>query len=176
MVDDHPHITVSAIAAMAENKVIGKDNNMPWHIPEESKYFRRVTMGKPIIMGRKSMDAFAKPLPGRLNVVISRSAPTSPIEGVVYTTTVEDAIVAAKQVAQRDGKDEVFIIGGAQIYKAAMPYTEKFYLTVIHKNYDGDTFLTSFNEKDWATEQEEHHEAADPYPAYTLRTLKRTGF
>jgi dihydrofolate reductase len=194
MADDSQHITVSAIAAMAENKVIGKDNALPWHLPADLKHFKQTTMGKPIIMGRRSYESLGKPLPGRMNIVVSRSdkpltiAATPHFQGMeavavdmrqavpenlMLCHNIEEAIAEAKTAARRDGKDEIFIIGGAQIYEAAMPLTEKFYLTVIHKNYDGDTFLTSFNEKDWATEREEHYDSIDPYPAYTVQTLKR---
>lgn len=161
---------VAAIAAMAKNRVIGKDNAMPWHIPEEFKYFRRTTMGKPIIMGRKSYEALGgKPLPGRANIIVSRN-PESVAGDVIAVSTVEAAIEKAREIAVRDGVDEIFITGGAQIYAAAMPYTRRLYLTVIHRDYDGNTLFPEFNESEWV---ETRSTPVDNDPPYTIRVLDR---
>ena len=135
---------VSAIAAMSKNRVIGRDNGLPWDIPEDMKFFRDKTRGHPCIMGRKtwlSMDG--KPLPGRANFVISRNdgfeAP-----GAHVFTSVQDCLT---HIAENDiaGKDEVFIIGGQQIYELAMPVTQRIYLTEIEAEYKGDTFFPDFS-------------------------------
>lgn len=157
---------IAAIAAMARNRVIGKDNKMPWHIPEEFKYFRRVTMGKPLIMGRKSFDALGgKPLPGRPHIIISRD-PASVQGDVTAVSTIEEAIAKGREFALRDGMDEVFIAGGAQIYAAALPFTQRLYLTIIEHDYDGDVLFPEFDLAEW------HEVSSTPVendPPYTLK-------
>lgn len=141
-------IRVSAIAAMSQNLVIGKDNKLLWHIPEDFRHFKRTTMGKPVIMGRKTYESLGKPLPGRANIVIT-SKPDE-IEGDVTTVaTVMEALEKAKQIATETNADEVFVIGGGQIYEAAMPFTDRIYLTVINQDYEGDTFFPKINPAEW---------------------------
>lgn len=161
---------IAAIAAIARNRVIGKDNQMPWHIPEEFRYFRRTTMGKPIIMGRKSYEALGcKPLPGRANIVVSRN-PDSITGDVIAVSTIEAAIEKAKEIARRDGVDEIFITGGGQIYEDAMPYTQRLYLTVIDRDYEGTTFFPEFDESEWI---ETKATPVDHDPPYTMKILER---
>lgn len=161
-----PEPIIAAIAAMSRNRVIGKDNGMPWHIPEEFKYFKRTTMGKPIIMGRKSFDALGgKPLPGRPHIIISRE-PSSVQGDVTAVSTIEEAIAKGREYAKRDGVNEVFIVGGAQIYKLAMPMLERLYLTIIDYDYDGDTLFPEINPSLW------HEVSSTPVendPPYTLK-------
>lgn len=122
---------------------------MPWHIPEDFKHFKRTTMGKPLVMGRKTFESIGgKALPGRPHVVISRS-PQQPVENVQFATSVEEAIHIAKSIAEGSGADEIFITGGAQIYEAAMPYIERIYLTVINRKYEGDSFFPRINAAEW---------------------------
>lgn len=157
---------VAAIAAMARNRVIGKDNKMPWHIPEEFKYFRRVTMGKPLIMGRKSFDALGgKPLPGRPHIIISRDPST--VQGdVTAVATIEEAITKACEFAERDGVDEIFIVGGAQIYQMAMPITQRLYLTIIDNDYEGDVLFPELDPAQW---REVSSTPVENDPPYTLK-------
>jgi len=138
---------------------------MPWHIPEDLKHFKALTMGKPVIMGRKTFDSLGKPLPGRLNIVVSRSDFSA--AGTSAQKTVEDAIALAKEKAAQDGVNEIFIIGGGQIYEQALPLTERTYLTFIHKTVDGDTFFPALNENEWCeTAREDHAE-------YSFVTMER---
>lgn len=192
-------ITISSIAAMAQNRVIGKDNALIWHIPEDLKHFKRTTMGKPIIMGRKSFEALGKPLPGRANIVISRSAENvqtdkatkmfedmesvSISEGekksrttqdLHYAHSIEAGIEQAQKIAQEKGLDEVFITGGGEIYKQTLPITQRLYLTVLHREYEGDAYFPEFNWDEWTIISEEKHEAdaQNDRPAFTFFTLE----
>ncbi|NRF29242.1 type 3 dihydrofolate reductase [Vibrio coralliilyticus] len=123
---------ISMIAAMAKDRVIGKDNQMPWHLPADFAWFKRCTMGKPVVMGRKTYESIGRPLPGRQNIVISRDANLT-IEGVTTVTSIEQALEAAGEV------DEVMIIGGGAIYKACLPQADKLYVTYIDAQIEGDT-------------------------------------
>ena len=195
MTDSKHHITLSSIVCIAKNHVIGKDKGMIWHIPEDLKHYKRTTLGKPIIMGRKSYEALGKALPGRANIVISRThknlpdnAPTSvfehmepdadegkPSTSTHKVSTIEDAIALAKDIALRDGKDEIFITGGGQIYAETLPYTQRLYLSVLDRDYEGDTYFPEINWDEWnITQQREHAaEAAKDRPACTFYTLER---
>lgn len=125
---------------------------MPWHISEDFKHFKRTTMGKPLIMGRKTFESIGgKPLPGRPHVIISRSA-QEPVEGVTFVTSLEDAIETAKALAVQNNVDEIFIAGGAQIYAATIPIVDRIYLTVVNQHYEGDAFFPRINAAEW-TEQ-----------------------
>lgn len=164
-------IMLSAIAAMAQNRVIGKDNALIWHIPEDLKYFKRTTLGKPIIMGRKSYEALGKPLPGRANIVISRSHSLPQINenGPFCVSAIDEAITLGKQKAQETGAEEIFITGGGEIYKQTLNRLDKLYLTLLHRDYEGDTHFPAFDWKDWETLSEEKQEGD---PAYTFFILK----
>ncbi|MEH0671554.1 type 3 dihydrofolate reductase [Vibrio owensii] len=151
---------ISMIAAMADNRIIGKDNQMPWHLPADFAWFKRCTMGKPVVMGRKTFESIGRPLPGRLNIVISRDASLS-IEGVTTVTSIEQALEVAGEV------EEVMIIGGGAIYAACLPMANKLYVTHIEAEIDGDTQFP-----DWGTEfKETYSEAyqADEKNAYSMR-------
>ena len=130
---------ISMIAAMANNRVIGKDNQMPWHLPADFAWFKRSTMGKPVVMGRKTYDSIGRPLPGRLNVVISRDANLE-IEGVTTVTSIEKALELVSDV------EEVMIIGGGSIYESCLPKADKLYLTYIDFDVDGDTQFPDWGE------------------------------
>lgn len=151
---------ISMIAAMADNRIIGKDNQMPWHLPADFAWFKRCTMGKPVVMGRKTYESIGRPLPGRLNIVISRDASLT-IEGVTTVTSIENALDVVGEV------DEVMIIGGGAIYAACLPMANKLYVTHIEAEIDGDTQFP-----DWGTEfKETYSEAyqADEKNAYSMR-------
>jgi len=123
---------ISMIAAMAEDRVIGLDNKMPWHLPADLKFFKRVTLGKPVIMGRKTYYSIGRPLPGRVNIVLSRDKALQ-IEGVHCVQTVEQALALVQDV------DEVMVIGGATIYQQFLPQVSRLYLTFIDLKVIGDT-------------------------------------
>ena len=151
---------ISMIAAMADNRIIGKDNQMPWHLPADFVWFKRCTMGKPVVMGRKTYESIGRPLPGRLNIVISRDESLS-IEGVTTVTSVEQALEVAGDV------EEVMIIGGGAIYSACLPLATKLYVTHIEAAIEGDTQFP-----DWGNEfKETYSEAyqADEKNAYNMR-------
>jgi len=130
--------TISLVAAMANNRVIGKDNQMPWHLPADLAHFKKVTLGKPIIMGRKTYESIGRPLPGRRNLVISRQANLQ-LEGAEVFQSLSDAINAVNDV------DEVMIIGGGNIYAQALPMADKLYLTFIDLDVEGDTRFPDFS-------------------------------
>ena len=108
---------VALIVAVSENNVIGRDNQLPWHLPEDLQYFKSVTMGKPILMGRKTYDSIGRPLPGRANIVITRD-PNWTAEGVIVVNSLEDAMAEGAQACNATESDEIMVIGGAQIYTA----------------------------------------------------------
>lgn len=162
-------ITVAAIAAMSKNFAIGKDNQLLWHIPDDFRHFKETTMGKPVIMGRKTYQSLGKPLPGRTNIVITGKP--DQIEGdITIVATIDDAIAKAKQIAMDTGTDEVFIIGGGQIYEAAMPQTQRIYLTVINQEYEGDTFFPKINPAEW---DEQIIQSAEEPVSYVIGILNR---
>ncbi|EGQ9766285.1 type 3 dihydrofolate reductase [Vibrio alginolyticus] len=151
---------ISMIAAMADNRIIGKDNQMPWHLPADFAWFKRCTMGKPVIMGRKTYESIGRPLPGRLNIVISRDE-TLKIEGVTTVTSIEQALDVAGDV------EEVMIIGGGAIYASCLPMANKLYVTHIEAAIDGDTQFP-----DWGDEFKETYSEmyqADEKNAYNMR-------
>ncbi|MBS9850897.1 type 3 dihydrofolate reductase [Vibrio alginolyticus] len=151
---------ISMIAAMADNRIIGKDNQMPWHLPADFAWFKRCTMGKPVLMGRKTYESIGRPLPGRLNIVISRDE-TLKIEGVTTVTSIEQALDVAGDV------EEVMIIGGGAIYASCLPMANKLYVTHIEAAIDGDTQFP-----DWGDEFKETYSEmyqADEKNAYNMR-------
>ncbi|WP_413290112.1 dihydrofolate reductase [Bdellovibrio sp. HCB337] len=128
------------VTAMSQNRVIGTQNKLPWNIPEDLKFFRDTTKGHIMIMGRKTFDSIgAKPLPQRFHIVITRQDLQSTHPLVKYVKTLDEAIEAAKPLTAQWG-EEVFIVGGGEIYKQSMPVTDKIYLTVIYKDFEGDTY------------------------------------
>jgi dihydrofolate reductase len=134
---------LSMIVAHADNRIIGKDNNMPWHLPADLAYFKKTTLGKPIIMGRKTYESIGRPLPGRQNIVISRDQ-NYRADGVDSATSVEQALLLAGEV------DEVMVIGGGAIYSHCLPLANRLYITHIKANIDGDTQFPEYNTvEDW---------------------------
>ncbi len=146
---------ISIIVAVAGSKrVIGRAGGMPWNIPEELKRFREITMGHPIIMGRRTHESIGRVLPGRTNIVISRD-PSYQTEGIIVAHSLEEALEMAKN---QPGSEEVFVIGGGEIYKQALPLADKLYLTVIDQEIEGDTFFpdySDFKKVVWQSEEQE---------------------
>ncbi|MFY2509693.1 type 3 dihydrofolate reductase [Vibrio pectenicida] len=130
---------ISMIAAMAEDRVIGKDNQMPWHLPADFAWFKRCTMGKPVIMGRKTYESIGRPLPGRLNIVISRDANLE-IPNVSVVSSIAQALTQVGEV------EEVMIIGGGAIYQACLPQADKLYITYIDTQVVGDTCFPKWSD------------------------------
>ncbi|MBV2134141.1 dihydrofolate reductase [Pseudomonas sp. MAP12] len=164
-------LPLALIAALADNRVIGIDNRLPWHLPADLKHFKAVTLGKPIIMGRKTWDSLGRPLPGRLNLVVSRQAGLT-LEGAEVFTSLPAAIARADQWARAQGVDELMLIGGAELYAQGLPLAQRLYLTRVHLQPDGDAFFPEFAEADWRLAERETHEPAADVPghAYELWT------
>lgn len=141
---------LSLIVAAAQNNVIGRNNQLPWHLPQDLKYFKSVTLGKPIIMGRKTFDSIGKPLPGRTNIVITRQSDWQH-GGVLVAASVPDAIALAAQLRNAQGQavDEVMVIGGAEIYRGALPLADRVYLTRVHADVEGDAFFAELPIAEW---------------------------
>lgn len=161
------NISVCAIAACSENRVIGIGGKLPWHIPEDLKHFKKLTLGKPVIMGRRTFESIGgKPLPGRTNIIISRSRLLA--DGIVWADTIAKAIGLAKEEAKKNGAAEIMIIGGGQIYAEALPFTDKIYLTLVHQNIvNGDAFFPELDESAWRETARENHED------YSFVTMER---
>lgn len=167
-------IKTSLIVAMAQNNCIGKDNQMPWHISDDLKRFKTLTTGHPVIMGRKTYESILrylnKPLPNRTNIVVSRAGFENTHDVPIFSE-LEQAINHAKSIAEKDGKNEIFIIGGAQIYNQSTQYAECLHLTKIHKNVQGDAFFPEFNKQDW--HESERIDNMSHEPPYSFITLAR---
>jgi dihydrofolate reductase len=135
-------MNLSIIVAVAKNRVIGARGQLPWHLSEDLKRFKKLTMGHPIVMGRKTFESIGKPLPGRENVVLTRNRSFRP-EGVTVLHSFEE-------LASRFGENEIFVIGGADLFKLALPLVTRFYLTKIEKDFEGETLFPKFDlEKDF---------------------------
>lgn len=169
------HITIAAIVAMAQNGIIGADNKMLWHIPEDFKHYKTTTMGKPLIMGRKTFDSIVaqlgKPLPGRTSIVVTRRTDLESTNDVIYAPSLDEAIKTAKTIAARDGVDEIFINGGGEIYKAALPQTQRIYLTLVQKDYEGDTSFPVLDDNAWR--ETAHTAFPDNTPPFVIKILER---
>lgn len=134
---------ISIIAALTKDRVIGKDNKMPWYLPEDLKNFKRITKGNTIIMGRKTYESIGRPLPGRKNIVLS-STMTSDSDKLLVCGSFESVLDAAKLENK-----EIFIIGGANVYAQALSLTDKMYLSYVKQSYEGDTFFPEFDKNNW---------------------------
>jgi dihydrofolate reductase len=165
--------TLALIAAVARNGVIGRDNQLPWRLPGELKYFKAVTLGKPVVMGRKTFESLGRPLPGRTNIVITRDRAFA-AEGVVIVASVEAALSEADAVARRDGADEIMVIGGAEIYRQTLPQADVLYLTEVQAEVEGDAFFPDYDRTGWALTKREHVEPPSPDNfAYDLCVYRR---
>lgn len=158
---------IALIAAQAENRVIGLDNKMPWHLPEDLQYFKKITLGKPVIMGRKTFESIGRPLPGRTNIVVTRQSDWR-AEGVVTASGLEQAL----SLAERESPDELMVIGGAQIYAEALPLAQRIYLTQIHKEIEGDAWFPALGDQ-WVSvsRQDGHSDRQDL--EYSFLTFER---
>lgn len=158
---------ISLIAAMADQRVIGKDNRMPWHLPADMAHFRSHTLGKPVLMGRKTFESLGKPLPSRTNIVLTRD-PDYRAEGCLVVHSPEEAMRSASNAF------ELMVIGGQHVYELMLPRAERMYLTLVHAHVDGDAWFPAFDPGHWQEEAREEHAADErnPHP-YTFVTLKR---
>ncbi|MCG9024478.1 dihydrofolate reductase [Laribacter hongkongensis] len=144
------HPPLALIAARARNGVIGLDNRMPWHLPEDLAYFKRVTLGKPVVMGRKTFESIGRPLPGRLNIVVTRN-PGWQAAGVQVAHSLDAALVLAAAAVP----EEIMLIGGAELYRQALPQADVLYLTEIDAEFAGDAFFPEVDLARWRIDREE---------------------
>lgn len=169
MNEETDSMQISMIAAMAHDRVIGLDNQMPWHLPADLAHFKRVTLGKPVLMGRKTFESIGRPLPGRRNLVISRN-PDYQADGVEVIDSVEAALalLAAGDVASGEAVGELMVIGGGHLYAQLLPSADRLYLTRIDLAVEGDTRFPAFDEGQWQLVESESH-PADEKNAYPYR-------
>ncbi|HTF98896.1 MAG TPA: dihydrofolate reductase [Cellvibrio sp.] len=142
---------LAIIVAAAQNGVIGRNNQLPWHLPQDLKYFKAVTFGKPVIMGRKTYESIGRPLPGRTNIVITRDSQWSAADGVIVVNSIENALKEAQKILMNasPGIDEAIIIGGAEIYRSTLKMVDKVYLTRIGRDFEGDAWFPALPENEW---------------------------
>ena len=141
---------ITLVAAMAQNRVIGIDNRLPWHLPEDLKHFKAVTLGKPVIMGRKTYDSIGRPLPGRRNIVVTRQHDWS-AAGVEVAHSLETALALVQQA------ESACVIGGADLYRQALPLAHRLELTEIAESYQGDAHFPAFSADEWREVRRESH-------------------
>lgn len=163
---------LSVIVAMAHNRVIGLNNQMPWHLPADLAWFKKNTLNKPVIMGRKTFESIGRPLPNRHNIVISRQIESidNKISNVSWVKSIDEAI----SLAQKQQPDEVFIIGGGNIYQQVLPLIERLYLTHIDAELQGDTYFPDYLPEQWQVIYQQDHQADEKnsYP-YQFKILQR---
>ena len=158
---------LSVIVAMAANRVIGHENRLPWHLPADLKHFKATTLGKPVLMGRKTWESIGRPLPGRINIVITRDTAYE-ADGCVVVHSLDEAIRAAGETA------EAMVIGGAELYRQALPLANKLYLTLVHGEFTGDTRFPQWRQDEWREiERVDHEPDESNLHAYSFLTLER---
>ncbi|GHA54337.1 dihydrofolate reductase [Pontibacter akesuensis] len=159
---------IALVVAAAENNVIGKDNDLIWYLPADLKHFKSITMGHPMLMGRKTYESIGKPLPGRTSIIIT-SQKDFKAEGCVVVHSLEEALEKGREL-----DDDLCIIGGANVYQQALPLADKVYLTRVHHSFDGDVFFPELSPAEWQVVEEEHHEPDEKNKySYTFQTLTR---
>ena len=158
---------ISFVAAMGKNKVIGKNNSLPWSMPADMKRFKELTMGKLIIMGRKTFESIGAPLPRRINIIITRDHEYE-AEGCIVAHSADEALNAAKSA------EEAMVIGGSQIYKEFLPRANRMHLTIIDADFEGDAYFPEYRIEEWEeTAYEEHERDAENKYNYAFITLER---
>lgn len=160
------------IAALAQNRVIGRDNQLPWHLPADLKHFKALTLGKPIIMGRKTWDSLGRPLPGRLNLVVSRQ-PGLQLEGAEVFASLDAALERADAWARAEDAEELMLIGGAQLYEQGLAQADRLYLTRVELSPEGDAWFPEVNAAHWRLASSIEHLAAEHVPAYAFEVWER---
>jgi dihydrofolate reductase len=161
-----PHVPIIAlVVARAENGAIGIGGDLPWRLSTDLKQFRKVTLGKPVIMGRRTFQSLPRTLDHRINIVLSRD-PGLLAPGAIVARSLEDGLTHARRAAKDAGVDEIMAIGGDDVFRAVLPLAERIYLTEVHARPDADTWLLDFNLRDWRELSRERHEAGpkDQYP------------
>lgn len=161
---------ISLIAAMGTNRVIGINNQLPWHLPADLKHFKQITMAKPIIMGRKTFESIGKPLPGRLNIIVTHNKGFQ-APGCQVVHSLDEALALSKE------HDEVMIIGGAQIFAEALPKANKLYLTIIEHDFPGESFFPEWNNQEWKQVSKQNFSADEqnPFSFYFITYERKAG-
>ncbi|WP_226666745.1 dihydrofolate reductase [Metabacillus litoralis] len=149
---------ISLIVAMDEKHLIGKNNELPWRLPQDLAYFKRITMNHKIVMGRKTYESIGKPLPGRENIILTRD-PSYQIEGCKILHSIDDILDLA-----RNTDENVFVIGGAEIFKEVLPYSDRLYITHIHHEFEGDTYFPKLESSEWESVSTQHGVKDDRNP------------
>ncbi len=160
------------VVAMARNRVIGKDGGLPWHIPEDLRRFKAVTMGKPMIMGRKTFESIGRPLPGRTSIVVTRNTDYT-ADGIVVVEDLSTAIDAARKVASADGVTEIMVIGGSEIYAVTLPFADRIYMTEILRDIDGDVQFPPYSSEVWQEAERTSHKSNGDMPDYDFVVLDK---
>jgi dihydrofolate reductase len=155
---------ISLIVAAARNRAIGKGGRLPWHLPDDLRHFRAKTLGKTVLMGRRTYESLGKPLPGRRNVVVTRDA-TFEAPGCTVVFTLEKALACAREA------EELMVIGGASLYADLLPHAQRIYLTSVHADIEGDAFFPELDPHEWVEAGREHH-AADERHAYAFTWIE----
>lgn len=148
MVDADPDIKVTIVVAVARNGAIGIGGDLAWRIKDDLKWFKKVTMGKPIVMGRKTFQSIGKALPGRDNIIITRAQDFT-ADGVFITHNLEDALLLARECAVKSDAEEIAVIGGGEIYAQSLPHVDKIYMTRVETEIDGDVFFPKLDSHEW---------------------------
>jgi len=167
---------ISMIAARSENGFIGNNNDIPWRVKGDWDFFKRTTMGHVLISGRKTLESFpdGKPLSNRFNIIVTRN-PNYICEGALVVTSLEDALAEALEISKKENLDEVFIGGGAEIYRQAFPFSNRLYLTEIHTSVEGDTKFPDFKQNEWLKKSSQFFKkAASDTADYTINIWDRT--
>lgn len=164
-------IILSQVVAVGENNVIGKDNKLLWHLPNDLKFFKNITWAMPVIMGRKTFESMGKPLPGRTNIVITRNKDWQ-AEGILTAASLDQAVELAAGLDAR----EAYIIGGGQIYEQAMPFTDRIYLTLVHTSPEGDTYYPGIDKSSYQMVSELNFDQDEKHPfSYSFQVWDRRG-
>lgn len=164
-------LRLSILVAMARNRVIGQDNKLPWHLPADLKHFKSLTMGKTIVMGRKTYESIGRPLPGRTNIIITQQR-NFEVPGATVVHSIEDALLACKQVNAANG--ECFIIGGEGLYRQTIAMCQRMYVTEIQRDFEGDTIFPEYDPGEWEeTQREKYFADSDNNMEYHFVILDR---
>jgi dihydrofolate reductase len=165
--NDETLVPVAMIAALSRNRVIGVENKLPWYLPEDLKFFKRMTQAKPLVMGRKTFESIGRPLPGRLNIVVTRDE-TFSHDGVRVCHDLESALFLADQQATIDGSEEIMVMGGGEIYVQALPFASRLYLTEVDVEVEGDARFPELDGGQWEEVQRVPGQPAEGQPAYSF--------
>lgn len=172
-VSETDNLSIVIVVARAENGVIGRDGQLPWKLSSDMRFFRSRTMGKPVIMGRKTFESIGKPLPGRDNIIVTRN-PDYGREGIIAAASLQEAFKIARDKARESGVNEIAVIGGADIYAQALPLSDVIILTEVHSTPEGNVFFPVLNENEWVEISRERYKAGEKDSAdYSFVRLER---